>query len=121
MLYLFYFTDYLNKMIIKFIMSATIPFSIVENEDFIELINCGFPNKNVLCRPTLMKKIGEMSKQLVENFKKEMASVEYITTTVDCWSIFKKYIYNIILSYMQYSIISITKFSYRSYIGITGN
>jgi len=38
-------------------MSATIPFSIVENEDFKELINCGFPNKNLLSRPTLLKKI----------------------------------------------------------------
>jgi len=71
-------------------MSATIPFSIVENEDFKHLINCGFSNKNLLSRPTLMKKINQMSEVLVENLKNEMVSIKNITTTVDCWSIFKK-------------------------------
>jgi len=71
-------------------MSATIPFSIVENEDFKEIINRGFPKKNFLSRPTLMKKINQMSEVLVDNLKKEMDSIQHITTTVDCWSIFKK-------------------------------
>ena len=59
-------------------MSATIPFSIVENEDFKELINFGFPNKNLLSRPTLMKKINQMSEVLVDNLKKEMVSIEQL-------------------------------------------
>lgn len=70
-------------------MSATIPFSIIENEDFKHLFNCGFPNKSLLSRPSLMKNINQMSEVLVDNLKKEMVSIENITT-VDCWSIFKK-------------------------------
>jgi len=77
-------------MVVKFIISSSVPLSIVDNNDFKEIIKCGFPTKNLISRPTLMKYITEESDELINNIKQEFDCVKYIATTVDCWSIFKK-------------------------------
>lgn len=84
----------LNNLVVNFIISSSIPFSVVENNDFKDIIKLGFPKKSLMCRSTLMKYINKKSDYIVSNLKETLDSVKYVTTTVDCWSIFKKYVYN---------------------------
>ncbi|XP_029348038.1 uncharacterized protein LOC115034755 [Acyrthosiphon pisum] len=88
----------LDTMIQKLILNQCLPFSLVESDDFKLLIQEGYPTLKVISRPTLMKRFDNNVVDVLQNLKKEMSLVNHVTTTVDCWSIFK-----------------------RSYIGITGH
>lgn len=80
-------------MILDLIVNASLPFNLVDHENFKKIINHGFPGKNVLCRQTLMKYINTKYNVVFERLKSKLASVNHITTTVDAWSTFKRYVY----------------------------
>jgi len=69
----------------KCIVSANVPFKIIENP-VLKKISRGFPNKNIISRPTLMKKIENDFQELSLKTKLELSKY----TTVDGWSIIKK-------------------------------
>lgn len=77
-------------MIQKLIINQCLPFSLVESEDFKVLIQEGYPNLKVISRPTLMKRLDSNISTLLKNMKENMSHVIHITTTADCWSIFKR-------------------------------
>lgn len=80
-----------DQLVLNLIVNATLPFSLVEQNDFKLLCQKGFPNRTLLSRPTLMCRINTAYDQLICNLIKDMSSVEFLTTIADCWSIFKRY------------------------------
>lgn len=79
-------------MIQKLILNQCLPFSLVESDDFKLLIQEGYPTLKVISRPTLMKRFDSNVVDVLKNLKKEMSVVNHVTTTADCWSIFKRYV-----------------------------
>jgi len=75
----------------RLIVSAGITFSIIENPILKEIIERGFPNKKLMSRPTLMKRIEIDYKSLMNQIKADMSNCFHIATTADARSIFKKY------------------------------
>jgi len=80
-------------MIQKLIINRCLPFSLVEYPEFKSILQIGFPKLNTLSRPTLMKRIDSNTNSMLENLKKELSLVKHISTTADCWSIFKKLVF----------------------------
>lgn len=80
----------LDQLLQKFIVSANVPFKIIENPVLKEIIGRGFPNKIIMSRPTLMKTIENDFQELSLKMKFEMSKCAHIATTADGWLIFKK-------------------------------
>jgi len=80
----------LDQLLQKFIVSAKVPFRIIENPVLKEIIVKDFPNKKIMSRPTLMKTIENDIQELSLKIKFEMSKCTHIATTADAWSIFKK-------------------------------
>ncbi|CAI6372627.1 unnamed protein product [Macrosiphum euphorbiae] len=80
----------LNLMIQNLIINASLPFNLVEQIDFKNLITTGYPNRHVLSRKTLMKNIEAQHQVLLQDMKSIFSKVNYLTTTADCWTIFKR-------------------------------
>lgn len=79
-------------MIQNVIINASLPFNLVEQIDFKNLISTGYPGCHVLSRKTLMKNIKLQHQVLVKNMKSLFSKVDYLTTTADCWTIFKRFV-----------------------------
>jgi len=77
-------------MIQNLIINRCLPFSLVEAPEFKSILQTGFPKLKILSRPTLMKRIDLNVITMLTNLKKELSLVNHISTTADCWSIFKK-------------------------------
>lgn len=71
-------------------MNACLPFNLVEQNDFKTLIQKGFPGRTLMSRPTLMIKLNNQFQRHLNDLKKKLSCVEYVATTADCWSIFKR-------------------------------
>ena len=80
-------------MIQNLIINRCLPFSLVEAPEFKSILQTGFPKLKILSRPTLMKKIDLNIITMLTNLKKELSLVNHISTTADCWSIFKKLVF----------------------------
>jgi len=79
-------------MIQNMIINASLPFNLVEQIDFKNLITTGYPNRYVLSRKTLMKNIEAQHQVLLQNMKSIFSKINYLTTTADCWTIFKRFV-----------------------------
>lgn len=92
--------DELNLMIQNVILNASLPFNLLEHIDFKNLITTGYPGRHVLSRKTLMKNIEAQHKVLLQNMKSLFSKISYLTTTADCWTVFKRFVVsNKLLSY----------------------
>jgi len=87
-------------MIQNLVINASLPFSLVEHEDFKKLVTVGYNGCHVLTRKTLMKNIMVQHENLIQTMKDAFSKVEYLTTTADCWSIFKRCGIKIIILYI---------------------
>ncbi|CAI6361426.1 unnamed protein product [Macrosiphum euphorbiae] len=72
------------------IIDASLPFNLVKQIGFKNLIITGYPNRHVLSRKTLMKNIEAQHQVLLQYIKSIFSKVNYLTTTADCWTIFKR-------------------------------
>lgn len=86
----FFVLDELDTLVQNLIVNVCLPFSLVEQTDFKTLIQKGFPGRTLMSRPTLMKRLDTQFQHHLNCLKKEMANIEYLSTTADCWSIFKR-------------------------------
>lgn len=77
-------------MILNFIIHGSHPFSLVDQVHFKKIIQKGFIGRSIVTRPTLMKNLNLKFQNHVQNLEHIMAGVDYLTTTADCWSIFKR-------------------------------
>lgn len=78
-------------MIQNLIINASLPFNLVEQEDFKKLVTFGYNGRHVLSRKTLVKNITFQHENLIQIMKDAFSRVEFLTTTADCWSIFKRF------------------------------
>lgn len=85
-----YFTEDLDQMILDVIINAHLPFNLVSHESFKTIISKGYPGRTVLCRQTLMKRIDNNYKVAFDKLKNKLNLVEFVSTTADAWSTFKK-------------------------------
>lgn len=82
--------DKLDKVILECIVSAALPFRIVENEDFRLLIETGYRGRKLMSRPTVVRKLNTIVAQIRANVLEKLAEPQYIASTADCWSVHKK-------------------------------
>lgn len=75
-----------DNLLMKFITEGLMPFSLVEQPAFKEFVTGLQPNRSVMCRATVVKKIGEKANLVKKNLKTAMSEVQHIATTTDCWS-----------------------------------
>lgn len=78
-------------MIQNLVINASLPFSLVEHDILKKLVISGFNGCHVLPRKTLMKNITSQHEKLIKTIKERFFKVEFLTTTANCWSIFKRY------------------------------
>lgn len=80
----------IDRLIINFVTDALLPFKIVENPSFKELISTAFPRKTLLDRHTTSKDIvaglNTFKSSIVETFN----DINYMCITADCWSIYHR-------------------------------
>ncbi|XP_072562952.1 uncharacterized protein [Paramormyrops kingsleyae] len=75
-----------DKAVLRFIVYGLQPFSVVEKDEFKDLIHDLQPNSTVRSRSTICTKIEEAAGGMKKSVTEAMSRVEYICTTTDCWS-----------------------------------
>ena len=75
-----------NDLVVEFITEGLMPFSVVEMPSFKVLVTDLQPNRSVISRPTVIKRINEKATLVKENVKDAMAKAQHIATTTDCWT-----------------------------------
>jgi hypothetical protein len=76
----------LTKNVIGFVIGTVQPLSIIEDPDFIKMIN-GFDKRYKLpCTKTLKDRISKTFEVGKDTLKNQLAQVEYISLTLDAWS-----------------------------------
>ena len=75
-----------NDLVVEFITEGLMPFSVVEMPSFKALVTGLQPNRSVISRPTVIKRINEKATLVKENVKDAMAKAQHIATTTDCWT-----------------------------------
>lgn len=75
-----------DDLVVNFITEGLMPFSVVEMPSFKELVKGLQPNRSVITRPTVMKRVNEKATLVKEQVKTAMAKAQFIATTTDCWS-----------------------------------
>uniref|UniRef100_A0A673N975 BED-type domain-containing protein n=1 Tax=Sinocyclocheilus rhinocerous TaxID=307959 RepID=A0A673N975_9TELE len=75
-----------DKGVLRFIVYGLQPFSVVEKDEFKDLIHDLEPNSTVRSRSTICAKIEEAAEGMKKSVTEAMRGVEYICTTTDCWS-----------------------------------
>lgn len=79
-----------DKLVLDFVCHSIQPFSIVEEESFINLIKGMAPNREVMCRRTVAVRLKERYNNLKRRLIGELSRVHAVTTTADCWSHFNR-------------------------------
>ncbi|CAB4039898.1 zinc finger BED domain-containing 1-like, partial [Paramuricea clavata] len=75
-----------DDLLIKFMTEALMPFSMVEQPAFKEFVLRLQPNRSVMCRATVVRRISDKASLVKKNLKEAMDKVEHVATTTDCWS-----------------------------------
>jgi KRAB domain-containing zinc finger protein len=76
----------IDDLLIGFITEGLMPFSTVEMPSFPRLVKGLQPNRSVMCRATVTKRIDEKASLVKKNVKDAMAKVQQVATTTDCWT-----------------------------------
>lgn len=75
-----------DDLLIGFITQGLMPFSTVEMPSFQRLVKGLQPNRSVMCRATVTKRIDEKANLIKNNVRDAMAKVQQVATTTDCWT-----------------------------------
>ncbi|CAB3978544.1 Hypothetical predicted protein, partial [Paramuricea clavata] len=73
----------IDDLLIGFITEGLMPFSTVEMPSFQRLVKGLQPNRSVMCRATVTKRINEKASLVKKNVKDAMAKVQQVATTTD--------------------------------------
>jgi len=79
-----------DDAIANFVIGTLQPLRVVEHPDFIALIATLQPNRKVMCRRTLRKRIAEAAKEMKQKLVKTLGDQATVATTTDCWSAYGK-------------------------------
>lgn len=75
-----------DKAIVNYVVHGLQPLSIVEQEPFRNFVLNLVPNAKIMTRVTFTSRIDYAAKEMKIKMIEAMKSVDYITTTTDCWS-----------------------------------
>ncbi|XP_063220852.1 uncharacterized protein LOC134530157 [Bacillus rossius redtenbacheri] len=79
-----------DRLILNFVCSTLQPFSVVEDESFVNLVQCLAPGRSVMCRQTMAVRLKECYETLKKKLMAELALVSNVAITADCWSHFSR-------------------------------
>ncbi|XP_064457867.1 uncharacterized protein LOC135368470 isoform X2 [Ornithodoros turicata] len=76
----------LDKLVVDFVVNGSHPFSIVEEDSFVRMLQYAAPMKKVLTRRMLATRIEDSFTELKQRMQDTFRTVQYVTVTADCWS-----------------------------------
>lgn len=79
-----------DKKILNYIVQGLHATNTVEQQGFIDLIQHLQPNVNVMSRNTVVNRIQKASLEMRNNLKAEMSKIDFIGTTTDCWTAYRR-------------------------------
>lgn len=77
--------DMLDKLILDMIVESKLPFMIVERPKFRRLFKRIVPERKVMGRKKVNKRVKASYKEMKSNLKAELAKVDWVATTADAW------------------------------------
>lgn len=78
-----------EEAVARFVVGTNSPFSIVEHIDFVNLMKVA-GGLHPLNRKRLMDKLQNSLEIMKEELKNCLGGVQYVSTTADCWTVFKR-------------------------------
>ena len=75
-----------DDLLIGFVTEGLMPFSVVEMPCFQRLVKGLQPNRSVMCRASVTKRINEKASLVKKNVQDAMKKVKHVATTTDCWT-----------------------------------
>ena len=75
-----------DSLVTNFVISANLPFTVVNNKDFKNLITGLQPDRKLLSYESLGKKLSNQYDEMMSNIHEKLDSVETVCLTVDGWS-----------------------------------
>lgn len=79
-----------EEVVENFVIGAMQPFSVVEHEDFLNMVTRLAPTKTPLTRRALMERIAARSDKTKQRLLDELGRAEHIAITADCWKSFNR-------------------------------
>lgn len=80
-----------DDAVLDLVINERLPYRTVDSPYFRKAVLLGCPeNLTVRCRQTFAKKLSGHHDEMVENVTKEIASAQYVCTTADAWTKFRR-------------------------------
>ena len=76
----------LDDMILDHIVEDLQPFSMTERPTFKKIILRLTPNRNVICRKTVMSRLQQRAEAIKQRLTSLLQKASWVATTTDCWS-----------------------------------
>lgn len=80
----------LDRLVLNFVVDSLQPFSVVEAESFVNLLQYVAPNCTPMTRRMLMTRLDASYVEMKLRLKESLASVPYVVVTADCWTTFRR-------------------------------
>ena len=75
-----------DAAVAKLIVKSMCPFDIVNDEGFVEFCATYQPDRTLISRTTLMRRIQQDYRRLKDKLIKHLKTVDYVATTTDLWT-----------------------------------
>lgn len=80
-----------HNIVDSLVINEGLHFSIADSPYFKRAIELGLPeNLSVGCRQSLTKRMDARFNEMIEKLKSKLMSVQYVATTADCWTKFRR-------------------------------
>lgn len=80
----------INRLVLNFVNDALLPFSIVENPSFKQLMCAGFPRTAIMDRKQLTTELVRDFEAMKMELKETFQSISHICITADIWTIYHR-------------------------------